>query len=373
MSSSNQAADVTISTVDGSTKVTLQPGERHSQVMDSSYLAVNGTTDKAITVHSDTYLHVLLQYRTSSTSFYDTAQIQHIDSAQGHYKYYLVSNPATKSFGSFDQIYTLSTLSDANIEIYRNGNLLTSFILQPGRLYNFVEVQTPDFDITGTVVQSDKPLSVVCGSIESNNPPLESRFSTFITDVSQPPSRYFVAPHLGNRDDTGYDIRVIATVDDTTVTVDGEDHQLDEGEFVVIDYAGRTSVSLIGCSEDCNAYSILKSENSFWIGSLFSLVPTSQLYRSAFFITPEYNDADNHFVSLVLEGDDTESVTLDGRSLEGESWEHVEGFSYVWFQIEGGEHWLESSGGRFAAYVYGRKSSSTIYGYGHSILPGNAW
>ena len=222
--------------------------------------------------------------------------------------------------------------------------------------------------LTGTVLKSDHPLSVVCGSVYSRN---AGYWSTFITDVSVQPGTLFIVPNLGNREATGYDVVVIATVNETRVTVGTDVYNINQAESVVLEYPVKQDITVVRCDKNCHLYVIIKNKNDFYQGSMLPVIPVSNMYMSAYLITLQYPRIDAYFVSIVAEGDRPyDVITLDGAPIDDKSWQSRDGYGYLWMEVSEGSHWLRYTGTRFAVYTYGYKAVGTSYGgYGDTILP----
>jgi len=364
--------DISLST--NTSSVCLTPGDIHEVELADSFRAVNGTTDKVVRVDSDTKIHVVMKYLWS-VRLYETTQVDHfpLDDTQSQYEYVMVGNDGGFAHrDTTDQFYTLTTLETANIEIYRNGSLLEVAILNPNEVHNFVITYHPNyngFDMTGTVVKSDRPLSVLCGSVYTS---VGIQGSTpYITSVSMQPSTKFVVPNLSNRRNTGYNVKVIALSDSTTVTAAEDVFELNQYEHAQFEYPGKDLITVVECDKDCMAYIFIANSLLFDQGSLLSTIPVTDMYDSAYFITLEFRDIDCYFINIVTEGAAPyDFITMDGESLENEDWSSLFGYGYVVVQVttEGG-HWLTSSGPKFAAYTYANLCEGESNGYGYTILP----
>ena len=373
ISTDNITANINLMYVDEKVIISLAPGETFTQTMDAKYQTDNGIQNNNILIAAEAPLYIVVEVMDNYYTppiFIDSTQILALPKSAMEYKYYLVSYMTPSggcNHGVHTHFYTIAASEQTQIAIYARLNIEVAKDLLPHQTYTYVINGFNAYsDPTGKLVKSNKPISIISGVLCESHPDR----ATFITFIQPTASQHYVAPHIGNSANTGFSLRIIATVKNTQVQVDGDDYTIDEeGKFIHLDFSNRHNISIIRCNRTCTAYIITKSQANVVGAAMLSIIPTSEFYSSIYFVTPNYNFL--HYLSIVQDGEGpSDDITLDGQSLAGEAWTSSGGFSYIWMEINKGSHWLQSTGDRgFATYVYGH-SGYFGGGYGHSIWPG---
>lgn len=192
-----------------------------------------------------------------------------------------------------------------------------SVALDAGEVYQLGTAVTAA-DLTGTTVTSDKPVAVVSSS-RCARIPVNTNFCDLIMEQLLPVDTWGTAfvtvPTLGRLN--GDRIRVLAASDDTEVTINGTEVQLQRGEFheqIVDEPAYITSDRPVLLAQYGHS---AKYDGPAGIGDPFMmLVPPVQQYLTAYTVaTPEISVMIDHFIRIVVPVGAEESVTLDGVPL----------------------------------------------------------
>jgi len=193
---------------------------------------------------------------------------------------------------------------------------VVNIILNSNQSYQY---QCASGDVTGTLVNSDKPLGVF-GGASCTNVPTNVYYCDVLSEMLLPTSNYgtefYAAPLPGN----GFDVfRIIASEDGTTVTVDqggtNNTYTLNRGQFQELQIKSSihfTSTQPVSVTQ----YAI--GSSSAGIGDPFQmqLVPTSINKNSFRFYTPsDYNQG--AYAIITAPNSAVSSVILNGVAVTG--------------------------------------------------------
>lgn len=263
-------------------------------------------------------------------------------------------------------------------------------------------------DLSGTVIESDKPIGVLAGhtkgAFPNYNATMLGRPANFMrnmymemmwpvellgTEYISAPLKYMSRTKNIDPNDAGDLIRFVATVDNTQIYQMRQDGagakliclRIDKGEYFDIPnqelaaHYKATKPVLVGhygkAWRDHVVNGIDKGENPQnparnGMGMMLVLTPIDRWTKSAVFRSSEHTD---DFVYITYYAEDEAGLKFDGkpfRSIFLGSLKTIAGtqFKYVAQQISAGDHNIE--GGRFAAYAYGNYDySKDGYAYGY--------
>lgn len=266
---------------------------------------------------------------------------------------------------------TTLTITPTAVAGSRAANVPFTVNLNQGQTYQ-LRASASNGDLTGSLVKSDKPVSVF-GSVVCANVPTTCTYCDHIVEELAPISslgRSFISAPLATR--SGGDIfRFIASEDNTIVTVNGTAQpSINKGQFremlistaaniestkpiLVVQYARGTS---------CDGA----------VGDPFMMViPPYEQYINSYTINTPPTGFNTHWLNIVAPQTAIGNVTVDGTPIMAGSFAAVAGTSYVYARIEitAGTHTINSSF-PIGVHVYGWGYADS-YGYpgGQSFSP----
>ncbi|HET6513259.1 MAG TPA: hypothetical protein VFH43_13785, partial [Candidatus Kapabacteria bacterium] len=228
-----------------------------------------------------------------------------------------------------------------------------------------------DFDVTGTIITSNKPVGVV-GGVECANVPAENPYCDHICDMI-PPTRtwattYYTAPYINRKGGDG--MLVIAKEDNTTITRTSKTgvrthavlnkyekymrHDIDEASmwtankpFLLVQYCNSTD------------YPDQGSNNGIGDPNMTVVNPAEQFAPYVLFQTPKIRTTETQFrnyVNIIVNKDALQSTKFDGQSIIGKFGAlDLPGTNYIIYRgadIKPGAHTIESDSG-VGVYIYG--------------------
>ncbi len=229
-------------------------------------------------------------------------------------------------------------------------------------------------DLTGTIVTTDKPVSILAGHECADIPhggPCDALYTshTTINDLG----KLYIVPPIPNRDSsTGYIVRIVAPYDNTDVFVFTgnlwvKQLTLIKSHFVELDLHPTDKAQAIKCIKLCLVVQYNKHrhiDNRETDNSMWQLPDLEHYVREVTFV-PVKNPGtivySNNLI-IIARADATASLQLNGASLTP-SWTTLDAwpeFSYATLQISNQLHNL-SSEGQFGAFVFGNAAQT---GYG---------
>ncbi|WP_200978832.1 PKD domain-containing protein [Echinicola sp. 20G] len=169
-------------------------------------------------------------------------------------------------------------------------------------------------------------------------------------------------------------VKILASEDDTKVTINGEYHAtLSAGQFSSIDF-GQNEIAAIETSKPSNVSVFAKSQmcneegvDSYTYGDPFTISysPNQQLLRDVTFEALDILSIEQNYVNVIVYSSEIDKTFLDGQRIGG-SFQVVPGnpvFSYARLVITSGSHHLQNESG-FIGYVYG---FGYLESYGYSV------
>ncbi|MEL6822282.1 MAG: IgGFc-binding protein, partial [Calditrichota bacterium] len=223
-------------------------------------------------------------------------------------------------------------------------------------------------DLTGSLVESDKPISMTNGNICTNVPPNQT-FCDHIFEVAQPTqtwgNRSLVQNLTNNPQGAVY--RVLASQDNTSLELDGSVvATLNKGEFFETN-------RLPGSHEFLADKPIFVTQFMTGVNpgsgdpAMGNQIPPDQYQNAYTFSTVGGNQFIQHFVNIIAENGDVGSILLDGSPLAGGLFSPIgsSGYSAATVQISDGTHSTSSPNGH-GITVYGVNNDDSY------IYPGGA-
>jgi hypothetical protein len=283
------------------------------------------------------------------------------------------------------QIAVVAIEDDTNVLIYFQINRAIRVTFegvdyQEGSIINvtlsaFEVIQLQDFhDLSGTFVQSSKPVGVFSGNVFTE---VEKDFlvgdRSHLVEQMIPVNywgrEYYLLPFPTL---PGSVLKVVAAAA-TFVNATGLDpvELFNEGDFVWSSLPGNTPIRVVADEPILVAQfarSRLNTEENN--DPALMLIPPVEQYKSWYtFATGRISRSDfNHYIMVVIDQDDLPGLKLDGRTVDQFDWVTFTGSSPrkvgKAISIIQGVHIIHHQAGRpFGAYVYGQASDDCAYAY----------
>ncbi|XP_038056066.1 uncharacterized protein LOC119728062 [Patiria miniata] len=173
-------------------------------------------------------------------------------------------------------------------------------------------------DLTGSIIQSDKPVAVFSGNECTNH---AGSYCDMVTEQLVPVKSWgqrHIYTAARSDDDNIY--RIVAYFSETNLTIPGLEHQsLEPGEF----WEGRLSGSgLVTSSKPALMMQHLASINGITVDPSIIQVPAEEHFGFVFgFTTPPRSGADSggyfNFINIIVKNDSRETVYLNGSLING--------------------------------------------------------
>ncbi|WP_197470054.1 hypothetical protein [Oleiphilus sp. HI0117] len=276
----------------------------------------------------------------------------------------------------------------AEYERVKVGSLF-NITLNKGDVYNLEARASNLADLTGSIIKSNKPISVLgqhpcafipqgvsaCDHLVEQLPPIESLSTEYIT-----------TPFWGRSEnrfgDSGDYFRVIAPFDETLVYIDGV-YKAKLGKKQYFEFFSNDAQH-IKTSHPVMVMQYMAGQNlDGGYGGTPALVeadpamvvvtPVEQYLKSYLVNTPAYT-IDRNFINVVIATSAVGSVQLNGNSVDTSLFTEVPGteYSFAQIEIETGSHFLEASE-PMGMYNYGyARYESYAYSGGMAFsLPGD--
>lgn len=237
--------------------------------------------------------------------------------------------------------------------------------LQTGETYQLRGTEDAPMDLTGTLIESDRPIAVFGGHQCANVPTNDQWFCDYLVEQLLPTKtwgRAFLTAPLATRN--GDTFRVLAGTDSTTVTVGGdlvatlnrgEHHQLTLKTGAVIVASAPVSVMQYANSSDFDG---VTDADPFMI-----VVPQVQMFNTDHVVCTAPIDFAANYVNIIAPNAAIGSLTLDGAVVPAAAFTAIGGtlFSYAQRPVSVGVHTI-SSPSPVGVAIYGWAEYDS-YGY----------
>ncbi|CAH1792146.1 unnamed protein product [Owenia fusiformis] len=245
--------------------------------------------------------------------------------------------------------------------------------------YYLYGTRNDQYDLTGTIIYSNKTISVFSGNRCTKVEPTPSfRNNCSHTAEQIPPvstwgREFYVVPVIPVRDHML--IRIIAALPNTTASINGGDeiHIADTGEFIErkLDVS---SVHHILCSEPClvvhynigGTYAAARAHAAPYM----TMIPSVEQYTSNIHIstfTRIYNKPFTDYISVIAPTEKISQLYIDGEVIPTSNWTVVNSkMATISLQVDPGEHVVHHNDPtvKFMVFVYGNAQIGTdSYGY----------
>ena len=379
---SPEEATIEINTAEESVSFTLLPGQIYQREFDEILHPIQDVENKAIRIRSSNELQVLM-YKSEcwATDYVFNGAYMVAKQKEQNNLYFTAADPAIGYFCSsgneIQQFYLITSFFyETSIHVVQKDGMAYSVDLPEfGTLFQKTTSGT-DFWGIGTRIMSDKSINVVSGNLcVRKHADSLNIVGTYISNI--PPvyslGQQYILPKIIHEDliPPGYSVSVVATADNTTVNIEGEEEILDQGDSLTIDYHKIDQSVSVNCSEKCLVvqYSLHSRPAERQAGMfMMPMLPDHEFSIAAYFTTLDVYPTS--YVSLVIKGESPgDDLYLNGTSLGYLNWTATIGYSTAELAIPRGVYQLESAYGRpFAAYIYLHMNSGSAAA-GYTLLP----
>lgn len=362
--SSNVDTTVTVTLPSVSPQVySVVAGTTLSVNVPVSYISNSGVnTDKGIHLESDDSIAVYaLNKRRASTDAYLVLPVD----AYGN-KYFSTNYTYTTTYQT-NQINILSPTDGNFVTVTYPDSTIDTFTLDQGENY-LIEKNA---DLTGSLIESTSPVFVTNGLKCANVPTTASACDHVVESVFPVDaiSTSYTSHPLATRTQ-GDSYRIVATVDNTDVFIDGTlVATLMAGEYY--EPTPAATPAPLHFTASAPVYVTQYSNGSSFDGVtsdpfMMDLIPDDQFMQEYIINTADMGSGDAHYVNLVVPSTDIGNILLDGVAISSSVFSATPNSSYYSASLnitEGSHHFTSVSGQtRFAVYVYGFASADS-YGY----------
>ena len=402
MTGSSSPVNYTVETYSGTIATGTVTNTTLAKLTISTTLVVLGSSyqnrNKGIHVSSSNEISVLLVNYRSSTSVgeYFAYPVQNLSIPQ--YQYYAVSTGTLAiSDQSLSEVLlvgtedntTVTVVPTQNINVPQNIQLSnsneitaaagTSFSFTLHKMQTFL-IGTPIYDITGTSIVSDKPLTVISGH-ECGNVPDNVAACEHITEQIPPTvdwgKQFLLTPYSGKP------VQYYKIITASNYTTYNFTCGIDNTTTYYLHTAGSSSTHSTGSNNYCS----ISSDKQILVTQLvpghnlgntgdpaISLVPSVNQYsQDVVFVSPNINGITSHYINIATTNQST--ILLDGVALPL-TWNAI--YSYTNNVIGYGTRLTSTSldvpqiltsDNKFTTLIYGT-GSSTAYSYSAGVIQG---
>lgn len=350
-----------------SESISIEPGMITTVDLPSSAMVTvdNGIADKGIHITASTEIAVYGLNQVSNTS--DAYMALPVDALGMEYIVMAFQGQGGSQYG------IVATEDNTEITVNSPGVSPINFMLNKGQAYQGLASGNQDF--TGTQINANKPIAVFGGNKCAFVPP-SARYCDHLVEQMPPISSWgmqFLTVPLATRRN-GEVFRILASNDNTSIAInDTEVAVINKGEFY--------ETTLTEISEIQTNKAVLVAQ--FSTGTTFDNVtsdpfmvlvpPFEQFGSSTTIATPTSNIFSAHYLNLVVDNRDLNSVRLDGNQVANSEFIQVgqTNFSVASVAVNPGSHSV-SANLPLGVYVYGFGDFDS-YGYlGGQIFSGVA-
>ena len=326
-----------------------------------------------------------LNYRTQSS---DVAVIYPTESLGKEYFAMCYTPNPTNTVESNSEFLIVATENQTTINISpsvdteqgKKANAKFSIVLNKGQLYQVQSMNriiSGQGDLTGSYIQSDKPIAVYSGN-KSTAVPFNGGTRDYLFEQVPPTNTwgrdFYVVP-LKNRSRDTY--RILAAEDQTVVTIEGlgQTITLDRGKFYEFNLNSNQpsrifSSKKILLAQFCRSQ---RADENSGVGDPFMIIlsPISQKVNDVTFEAYKTNLVRNiFFVNVITLSSEVGNTKLDGVNVGAFFSNFPNGkYAYAQIPITAGTHRLQNpdKSGGFLAYVYGFGDNNNTESYGYGV------
>ncbi len=268
----------------------------------------------------------------------------------------------------------LAVEDNTNVTIFNKWtNATKSYILNKGQTLLSNDVWATDQDVTGSRVQSDKPVVVFGSNDQTRIPTLNCQASDHIVEQMFPSyslGKEFAVLNLAGRDNSGDIIRIVADKDGTAIKINAVTvATINAGEFY---QANLTGFNMINSSKPVMVAQFakgIKCSGDITGDPFMMLIPPLEQFLTHYTII-NHAFASN-WVNVIAPDTAIGSIFMDGSLVPSSEFTQIGSTNYFGAQLNvvEGSHTF-SSNFPIGVFVYGWKNANS-YGYpgGCSISP----
>ena len=296
-------------------------------------------------------------------------------------EYMAMSHHNTMSYGSEVAVVATENNTSVTMTLPQSDGIRLAGVpyvvtLQEGEVYQFVNDITDTGDMTGTIVQSDKPVAVFGANMCSRLPDTTFGACNHIVEQMLPlnalGTRYLTVPFAGRL--LGDTFRFLSTEDGTIVTVNGTSPvTLDRGKFEQRILEGYNVIEadhpILVCQyANCTTYDDLPG---FWADPSMMLVLPPEQYTSDYTVTTAPEGFTDNYVNVVAPMTAITSILMDGSSLSPSDFAPIgtSGYGGARYLLTAGVHRFTGPTA-FGLYSYGwDQFDAYSYPSGMAVVP----
>ena len=279
-----------------------------------------------------------------------------------------------------ENLTTINITPTVDTDQGRKARITFPVLLNKGQSYqvqSMNSIMTGQGDLTGSYIQSDKPIAFYSG-VKSTAVPFAGGTRDYLCEQIPPTNtwgREFYAVPLKLRTKDTY--RILAAEDETTVTIEGlnQSRTLDRGEFYEFDLNSNQACRIIASKKVLLAHYCRSQEadENNGVGDPFMIIlsPVSQKVNDVTFEAYETDlVSDIFYVNITTLTSEIKNITLDGQYISAFFKTFPDRkFSYAQVPLSAGTHRLlnPNKNGGFLAYVYGFGNNNNTESYGYGV------
>ena len=223
-------------------------------------------------------------------------------------------------------------------------------------------------ELTGYTISSSAPVTIISGNLCTwNYVGSSSSDGTYISS-QRPIAQYsyeYIVPNIQAPQNSGYDVYVVASRDETTVYIDDSSYSISKGELIAEKFPGKTTPTQVVCSLPCNVLQFTLGRSGYDGLFVMTIVPTTEFYFSASFTTSE--DSIPFYITVIVDSPTPViDLVLDGVVFSP-SWFVFVNYTYATAEVSQGPHVMSATQSQFALYTYAHTGYGAG-GYGYAVL-----
>jgi hypothetical protein len=220
---------------------------------------------------------------------------------------------------------------------------------------------THDYDLSGTIINSNYPVAVLSGSPCGNvgNSGYCDHLVSFLLPIEKWGEEYILVPATKSKT-CGDFYRVFAS-QKTLVKSRNGTRVINRGDFLEIGPCNNELSSFVLCSKPCQVVQYVRPYEPSSI-----VLPSTEQFGTSYKVVPMAKSYFAHHIMIIIEEQHKGALTVDKQSSAQFNWQKVNGTKYVWatYNIARVTDIASSNDVKFGVIVSGSNSFfSGSYGY----------